>query len=113
MMEEVRDTAEEIGIEPVLAAALLKLGWLARAKGDLKRSEKLFREALRITSTRGDRGLEPDYQAALATTLAELGKIDEAERLANDARAHARPRGHELPDLRPDGARDDSRRAGT
>jgi len=91
MMEEVRGTAEELGIEPVLAAALLKLGWLARAKGDLKRSEKLFREALRITSSRGDRGLEPDYQAALATTLAELGKIDEAERLANDARAHAVP----------------------
>ena len=90
-MEEVRETAEELGIEPVLAAALLKLGWLARAKGDLKRSEKLFREALRITSSRGDRGLEPDYQAALATTLAELGKIDEAERLALDARAHAVP----------------------
>ena len=91
MMEEVRDTAEEIGMEPVLAAALLKLGWLARAKGDLKGSEKLFREALRITTTRGDRGLVPDFQAALATTLAELGKIDEAERLANDARAHAVP----------------------
>lgn len=91
MMEEVRGTAEEIGIEPVLAASLLKLGWLARAKGDLKRSEKLFREALRITSSRGDRGLQPDYQAALATTLADLGKIDEAERLANDARAHAVP----------------------
>ncbi len=91
MMEEVRETAEEMGMEPVLAAALLKLGWLARAKGDLKGSEKLFREALRITANRGDRGLEPDFQAALATTLAELGKIDEAERLANDARAHAVP----------------------
>ena len=75
----------------MLAASLLKLGWLARAKGDLKRSEKLFREALRITAARGDRGLEPDYQAALATTLAELGKIDEGERLALDALAHAVP----------------------
>ena len=46
--------------EPVLAASLLKLGWLARAKADLKLSEKLFREALRITAARGDRGLEPD-----------------------------------------------------
>ena len=91
MMDEVRGTAEELGMEPVLAASLLKLGWLARAKGDLKSSEKLFREALRITATRGDRGLEPDYQAALATTLAELGKIDEGERLALDARAHAVP----------------------
>ena len=91
MMEEVRETAVELGMEPVLAAALMKLGWLARAKGDIKGSEKLFREALRITAARGDRGLEPDYQAALATTLAELGKIDEGERLALDARAHAVP----------------------
>ena len=91
MMEEVRETAVELGMEPVLAASLLKLGWLARAKGDLKGSEKLFREALRITSARGDRGLAPDYQAALATTLAQMGKIDEGERLALDARAHAVP----------------------
>ena len=91
MMEEVRTIAEELGLEPVIAAALMKLGWLARLKGDLKRSEKLFREALRITASRGDRGLVPDYQAALATTLADLGKVEEAERLALDARAHAVP----------------------
>ena len=91
MMEEVRSIAEELGMEPVIAAALMKLGWLARLKGDLKRSEKMFREALRITAARGDRGLVPDYQAALATTLAELGKVDEAERLALDARANAVP----------------------
>jgi tetratricopeptide (TPR) repeat protein len=91
MMDEVRESAEETGMEPVLAASLLKLGWVARAKGDLRGSEKLFRAALRITSTRGDRGLVPDYQAALATTLAELGKIDEAERLAHEARAHGVP----------------------
>jgi ATP/maltotriose-dependent transcriptional regulator MalT len=91
MMEEARATAEEFGMEPVMANALMKLGWVARQKGDLKRSEKLFREALRITVSRGDRGLVPDFQAALATTLADLGKIDEGERLALDARAHAVP----------------------
>jgi class 3 adenylate cyclase/tetratricopeptide (TPR) repeat protein len=91
MMEEARVTAEEFGMEPVMANALMKLGWVARQKGDLKRSEKLFREALRITVARGDRGLVPDFQAALATTLADLGKIDEGERLALDARAHAVP----------------------
>jgi tetratricopeptide (TPR) repeat protein len=91
MMEEVRGTAEELGMEPVVASALLKLGWVARVKGDLRRSEKLFREALRISATRGDRGLVPDFQAALATTLAELGKVEEGERLALDARAHAVP----------------------
>jgi ATP/maltotriose-dependent transcriptional regulator MalT len=91
MMEEVRATAEELGMEPMLAHALMKLGWLARAKDDLKGSEKLFREALRIIATRGDRGLVPDFQAALATTLADLGKIDEGERLALEARAGAVP----------------------
>jgi class 3 adenylate cyclase/tetratricopeptide (TPR) repeat protein len=91
MMEEVRETAEELGLEPVLASSLLKLGWLARTRDDLKGSEKFFREALRITSARGDRGLEPDFQVALATTLADLGKIDEAERLALEGRAHAVP----------------------
>ena len=91
MMEEVRQTAEELGMEPVMAGALMKLGWVARAKGELKRSEKLFREALHITAARGDRGMVPDYQAALATTLADLGKVDEAERLALEARANAVP----------------------
>ena len=91
MLEEVRATAEELALEPTVAAALLKLGWVARRKGDLKRSEKLFREAVRLTSVRGDRGLLPDYQAALATTLADLGKVDEAERLALEAAANAVP----------------------
>jgi class 3 adenylate cyclase/tetratricopeptide (TPR) repeat protein len=91
VLEEVRATAEELGAEPTIAAALLKLGWIARRKGDLRRSEKLFREAVRLTSVRGDRGVLPDYQAALATTLVELGKVDEAERLALDAAANAVP----------------------
>ena len=91
MLNEVRVTAEEMGMEPAIASALMKLGWIARLKGDLKSSEKLFREALRITVARGDRGLVPDHQAALATTLADLGKIDEGERLALEARRHAVP----------------------
>jgi class 3 adenylate cyclase len=91
VLEEVRDTAEELGIEPTISAALVKLGWIARRKGDLRRSEKLFREAVRLTSGRGDRGVLPDYQAALATTLVEVGRVDEAERLALDATANAVP----------------------
>jgi len=89
MAEEVRATAEELALEPVMASALMSLGWIARRRGDLRRSEKLFREAVRVTSGRGDRGLLPDYHAALATTLADLGKVDEAEKLALDAAAHA------------------------
>jgi tetratricopeptide (TPR) repeat protein len=91
VVEEVRTTAEELGLEPTMASALVRLGWIARRRGDLRRSEKLFREAVRLTSVRGDRGLLPDYQAALATTLVDLGKVDEAERLALEAAATAVP----------------------
>jgi tetratricopeptide (TPR) repeat protein len=56
-------------------------------RGDYRRAEKLFREALRITATRGDRGWLPDLQASLAEVLAELGKLDEAERLALEVQA--------------------------
>ncbi len=89
LFEEVRASSVELGVEPAVAAALAKLGWIARLKGDFKRAEKLHRESLRITETRGDLGVLPDQQAALAETLADLGKIDEAERLALDARSNA------------------------
>jgi class 3 adenylate cyclase/tetratricopeptide (TPR) repeat protein len=91
VLEEVKSTASELGIEPAIAAAFMKLGWIARLRGDHKRAEKQLREALRITSARGDRGMLPDFQAALAATLADVGKLDEAERLALEARANAVP----------------------
>ena len=91
LFEEVRESAAELGVEPAVAAALIKLGWVARLKGDHKRAEKHLREALRIVSARGDRGILPDLQAALAETLADLGKVDEAERLALEAQANAGP----------------------
>jgi class 3 adenylate cyclase/tetratricopeptide (TPR) repeat protein len=89
LFEEVRATSAELGVEPAVAAALAKLGWISRLKGDLKRAEKYLREAVRITETRGDLGVLPDMQAALAETLADLGKVDEGERLAMEARANA------------------------
>jgi class 3 adenylate cyclase/tetratricopeptide (TPR) repeat protein len=91
VLEEVRTTATELGVEPAVAAALMKLGAIARLRGDHKRAEKLLREALRMTAARGDRGTLPDFQAVLAATLADLGKIDEAERLALEARRNGSP----------------------
>ncbi len=91
LLEEVRATSAELGVEPVQAAALAKLGWIARRRGDHKRAEKLLREALRIVVVRGDRGALPDLQGGLATTLADVGKVDEAERLAREAKAGASP----------------------
>ena len=91
LVEEVRASAEELGVEPMIAASMVTLGWIARRQGDLRKSERLFREAVRLTGGRGYRGLLPDYQAALATTLADLGKVDEAERLALEAADNAVP----------------------
>jgi tetratricopeptide (TPR) repeat protein len=91
VFEEVRSTAAELGIEPPIASALFKLGGIARLRGDHKRAEKHLREALRLIATRGDRGLLPDYQAQLSATLADLGQLDEAERLALDALANGVP----------------------
>lgn len=91
LLEEVRATSAEHGVEPVQSAALAKLGWMARQRGDHRRAEKLLREALRIVVARGDRGGLPDLQGGLATTLADVGKLDEAERLALEAQAGASP----------------------
>lgn len=88
--EEVRQSAAELGIEPTIAAALMRLGAVASKRKDYKRAEKLHREALRITSTRGDRGILPDVQASLAQVLASQGKVDEAEQLALAVQASPR-----------------------
>jgi class 3 adenylate cyclase len=84
--EEVRTTASELGLGSSEAHALSKLAKLARVRGDHKRAEKLLREAVRITVARGDRAILPEYQAALAKTLVDVGKVEEAERLALEAR---------------------------
>ncbi len=97
LLEEVRTTSSELGVEPAIAAALDKLAWIARKRGDDKRAEKLLREALRMTTARGDRGLLPDMQAALAEVLAGVGKVDEAERLALEAQANLAA--HDVPGL--------------
>ena len=91
LFEEVRANSAELGVEPAVASALGKLAWIARVRGDHKRAEKLLREAVRMITARGDRGVLPDFQAELAATLADVGKIDEAERLAEEARANASP----------------------
>ena len=94
VFEEVRQTSAELGIEPAVANALARSGSVSFRRGDYKRAEKQYREALRITSTRGDRGFLPDLQASLAGALAALGKVDEAERLALEVQAHPRPDPH-------------------
>ena len=89
IFEEVRGTAAELGLEGFVVHSVTNLGWLARRRGDVKRAEKLLREAVHVTAARGDRGALPEVQALLACTLVEAGRIDEAERLAVEARSGA------------------------
>jgi class 3 adenylate cyclase/tetratricopeptide (TPR) repeat protein len=86
IFEEVRTTAVELGLEHIVAHAHAYLSWAASRRGDLKRAEKHAREAVRITMSRGDRGMLPEIQALLACALADTGKLDEAERQALAAR---------------------------
>jgi tetratricopeptide (TPR) repeat protein len=88
VFEEVRTTASELGLGSSEAAALFRLGRLARLREDHKRAEKLLRETVRITVARGDRAILPEYQAALTLSLVDVGKIEEAERLALEALAN-------------------------
>jgi tetratricopeptide (TPR) repeat protein len=82
IFEEVRTTAVELGLEHLVAHAHAYLAWTALRRGDVKRAEKHAREAVRITTSRGDRGMLPEIEALLACTLADAGKLDEAERYA-------------------------------
>jgi len=82
IFEEVRTTAVELGLEHLVAHAHAYLGWCALRRDDVKRAEKHVREAVRITTSRGDRGMLPEIEALLACTLADAGKLDEAERYA-------------------------------
>ncbi len=95
VLEEVRTTASELGLEPSESSALLKLAKIARVREDFKSAEKLAREAVRLTAARGDRGLLPVFQACLAHTLVDVGKLEEAERVALEARAGVAPEDRE------------------
>ncbi len=51
-------------------------------EGELGRSERLYREAIRVLTSLEDRGTLCESQRQLAQVLLEQGRIDEAERFA-------------------------------
>ena len=72
--------------------ALIHSGWVAWSAGDLVKAEKRFREAIRLLKPLGDRAALCESQRGLAQLLVELGRIDEAERLALEARETVGPK---------------------
>jgi tetratricopeptide (TPR) repeat protein len=81
----------EAGAAWAAARALNIAAWTARATGDTIKAEKRFRESIRTLKPLGDRAALCESQRGLAQLLVELGRIDEAERFALDARETVGP----------------------
>ena len=82
------------GVAPdVRTAALEAAGGTAYFAGDLDRALSLFEEGLRVSRETGDKAAVAMMLTRLAPPLAELGRVEEAERLAEEAVAMNRELG--------------------
>lgn len=86
-----RELWNELGNATREAHATMMVGRAAFAQGDLERAEKLLRDAVRGLKGTGDRGSLCEAQRALAMVLVDRGSLEEAERLALEARETVGP----------------------
>ena len=85
-LEAARVHLAEAGAAWSLGRTLNFAGHVARDKGDFAKSERLYRESIRILAPLEDRGTLCESQRSLAELLLEQGRTDEAERFALAAR---------------------------
>ncbi len=90
-LEAAREHLAEAGAAWMLGRTLNFAAWTARHKGDIARSERLFRESIRILAPLEDRATLCETQRSLAELLLSEGRIDEAERFALAARETVGP----------------------
>jgi tetratricopeptide (TPR) repeat protein len=69
----------------------MQIGRRAAAQGDLDRAEKLLLEAVRALKGLNDRARLCEAQRSLAEVYVQLGRLDEAERYALQARESVGP----------------------
>ena len=86
-----RDIYREIGNTAAEANMTMLIGRCASARGDFTRSEKLLSDAVRTFKGLNDRARLCEAQRSLAETYVRLGRLEEAERLALEARASVGP----------------------
>ena len=86
-LREALAAFEEIGAAGRAGWTLSRLGGLEVDRGDFARAEEILREAVRRLGATQERGYLVEAERQLAEALVHAGKIDEAERLANHARA--------------------------
>src|SRR5215218_9153420 len=90
-LESAREHLAEAGAAWMLGRTLNFAAWTARHKGDIARSERLFRESIRILTPLEDRATLCETQRSLAELLLLQGRVDEAERFALAARETVGP----------------------
>jgi tetratricopeptide (TPR) repeat protein len=90
-LEGAREHLSEAGAAWALGRTLNFAAWVARHQGDLTRSERIFRESIRLLATLEDRATLCESQRGLAELLLAEGRVDEAERLALAARGTVGP----------------------
>ena len=89
--QEAVQLFSEAGAAWAAARAMTIAAWTAWGAGDLVKAEKRFRESIRTLKPLGDRAALCESQRGLAQLLVELGRTDEAERLALEARETVGP----------------------
>jgi class 3 adenylate cyclase/tetratricopeptide (TPR) repeat protein len=87
-----RDIYREIGNTGAEAGTTMWIGRAAYAQGDSARAEKLLTHAIQTMKGMNDRAQLCEAQRSLADLYVSLGRLEEAERLALEARASV---GHE------------------
>jgi class 3 adenylate cyclase/tetratricopeptide (TPR) repeat protein len=96
-LEGAREHLSEAGAAWALGRTLNFAAWVARHQGDLTRSERIFRESIRVLAPLEDRATLCESQRGLAELLLAEGRVDEAEPLALAARETVGP--HDLTSL--------------
>jgi class 3 adenylate cyclase/tetratricopeptide (TPR) repeat protein len=86
-----RDLYRDIGNTAAEAGATMMIGRLAAILGDLPRAEKLLADAVRTMKGLNDRAKLCEAQRSLAEVYVHLGRLEEAERLALEARESVGP----------------------
>jgi tetratricopeptide (TPR) repeat protein len=81
-----RDLYADIGNRSAETAMTMQIARRAAAQGDLDRAEKLLLESVRTLQGLNDRGRLCEAQRSLAEVYLQLGRLDEAERYALQAR---------------------------
>jgi tetratricopeptide (TPR) repeat protein len=86
-----RDLYAELGNKPSEAHMTMQIARRAAAQGDLARAEKMLLEAVRTMKGLNDRARLCEAQRSLAELYVLLGRLDEAERYALQARESVGP----------------------